>query len=150
MEKERQISPNSIFRLSDFISSTFFDGIETETIIRKNIVLYNPKKGVEFTQKIMDTCPEFEWIALQNMSHEEMKQTMLTSKVYIDFGNHPGKDRIPREAALCGCCVITGKRGSAKNDVDVKIPPSYKFDDNNENLFLIKRKIQNCLIIMKE
>ena len=53
---------------------------------------------------------------------------MRTAKVYIDFGYHPGKDRIPREAAMCGCCVITNRRGSARNDIDVPIPPEFKFD----------------------
>ena len=33
-------------------------------------------------------------------------------QVYIDFGHHPGQDRLPREAVQCGCVVITGTRGS--------------------------------------
>jgi hypothetical protein len=49
--------------------------------------------------------------------------------VYIDFGNHPGRDRIPREAAAMGCVVITNRRGSAENDVDIPIPNFLKIDD---------------------
>ena len=56
---------------------------------------------------------------------------MKESKLYIDFGNHPGKDRMPREAAICGCCVITGRRGAAANDIDVLIPSKYKFQDTD-------------------
>lgn len=55
---------------------------------------------------------------------------MSKSKVYIDFGNHPGKDRIPREAAISGCIVITGKRGAAAFAEDVCIPETYKFDES--------------------
>ena len=33
---------------------------------------------------------------LIGMTTEEMRSCMSKSKVYIDFGNHPGKDRIPR------------------------------------------------------
>ena len=51
------------------------------------------------------------------------------AKVYVDFGNHPGKDRIPREAAISGCCVITGMHGAAKFHEDVPIPNKYKVDD---------------------
>ena len=47
----------------------------------------------------------------------------------MDFGNHPGKDRIPREAAISGCCVITGRQGAAAFYEDVPIPDRYKFDD---------------------
>ena len=79
------------------------------------------------------------------MNTTEMKNTMLTSKVYIDFGNHPGKDRIPREAALCGCCVITGMRGSAANKVDVLIPNKYKIKDDDSNLKQIEKVIRECV-----
>ena len=27
--------------------------------------------------------------------------------IYLDFGYHPGKDRMPREAALFNNCIIT-------------------------------------------
>ena len=54
---------------------------------------------------------------------------MQISKIYVDFGHHPGKDRIPREAAANGCCVITNKKGSAAYNQDVPIPDGYKFDD---------------------
>ena len=30
-------------------------------------------------------------------------------KLYIDFGGFPGKDRLPREAVMHDCCIITGK-----------------------------------------
>ncbi len=42
-------------------------------------------------------------------------------KKMLDFGNHPGKDRLPREAAIPGCCIITGKCGSSGNNIDIII-----------------------------
>ena len=65
--------------------------------------------------------------------------------MYIDFGNHPGKDRFPREAAMCGCCVITGKRGSARYFEDVPVADEFKFDENNKSLEKIISKIRCCL-----
>jgi hypothetical protein len=38
-------------------------------------------------------------------------------------------DRIPREAAISGCCVITGKDGAAGYYEDIPIPDRYKVDD---------------------
>jgi hypothetical protein len=72
-------------------------------------------------------------------------KTLQKAKVYIDFGNHPGKDRIPREAAILGCCVITGKRGSAAFFEDVPIPDEYKFEDKEKNIPKIIDKIKDCL-----
>lgn len=77
---------------------------------------------------------EVEWIPLQGFSREEMSDIMLKAKVYVDFGNHPGKDRIPREAAISGCCIVTGKDGSAFYQKDVNIPEEYKFDKTDDNI----------------
>jgi len=97
---------------------------------RKRQILYNPAKGINITTQIMSRLPEEKFIAIENMTTLEVKELMEESMLYIDFGNHPGKDRIPREAAMCGCCVITNKQGSAFYYQDVSIPDEYKFDDN--------------------
>lgn len=143
---DRKIPEKNIFKLSDYISSSFIENINIKEQSRKDIVLYNPKKGYEFTRKIIDLIPDIECIPLINMKTDEIKELMLNSKVYIDFGNHPGKDRIPREAALCGCCIITGRRGSAENKVDVLIPEKYKIADDDNNLQKIENIIRDCIV----
>ena len=77
------------------------------------ILLYNPKKGLDKVLPIIEQTPWLKWIPLINLTEEDMIAYMHLAKVYVDFGNHPGKDRIPREAAICGCCVITNREGSA-------------------------------------
>ncbi len=129
--------------LSDYINDSFFDDFEVNE--RRNIVLYNPKKGFSFTKKIMKAFPCFEWKAIENMTTDEVVDLLKKSKVYIDFGNHPGKDRFPREAAISGCCIITGKRGAAANNVDVMIPENYKFEDDYALINHIGEKIQYCI-----
>ena len=79
------------------------------------------------------------------MSKSEVVEKLCTSKLYIDFGNHPGKDRFPREAVVCGCCIITGKRGSANNNIDIPIPDCYKFKDDENNIPVIINTIQNIM-----
>ena len=41
-----------------------------------------------------------------------MTNLLMKSKIYLDFGYHPGKIGL-REAALFGNCVITNLKGSA-------------------------------------
>ena len=65
------------------------------------------------------------------------------SKIYIDFGPHPGMDRIPREAALAGCLVITNSEGAAGFQSDVPILPKYKVKDFDA--FKIIRLIERCI-----
>lgn len=93
---------------------------------RKRQILYNPKKGLEVTKRIMAELPDEKFIPIENMTVTEIKSLMEESMLYIDFGNHPGKDRIPREAAMCGCCVITNREGSAAYYEDVSIPEPYR------------------------
>lgn len=131
-------------RLSDYINEIYLENTDILNE-RKDQVLYNPKKGFEFTKKIMEAAPDLKWIPIQNMTTEEVQELLKVSKVYIDFGNHPGKDRFPREAAISGCCIITGKRGSAKYYKDIPISGNYKFDDNIENVDSIVKQIRKCI-----
>lgn len=130
--------------LSDYISDEYLNMPENWEN-KEDIVVYNPKKGFDFTKKIIDKAPELNFVPIQDLTTNQVKDLLLRSKVYIDFGYHPGKDRLPRETAACGCCVITGKRGSAKYYEDVPINDEFKFDDNEENIDLIIEKIKKCL-----
>lgn len=97
---------------------------------RENIVLYNPRKGMENLRELKERCrTDIKWIPLVGFTPVQMAMLMCRAKVYIDFGNHPGKDRIPREAAVCGCCIVTNREGAAAYSEDVGIPEEYKIVD---------------------
>ena len=132
------------YYLSDYINMDYINlgGVHQE---KENIVAYNPKKGSAFTKKIISSAEGVEFIPLINMSRSQVIGTLQKAKCYIDFGSHPGKDRIPREAAILGCCVITGKRGSARYYEDVPIHEKYKFDESSENIPHIISKIFDIL-----
>lgn len=112
--------------LSDYLNPVHF--LESK-VIKENIILYNPVKGKSVTQKLIDNNKDFNFIALENLSSKKVQELFNRAKLYIDFGNHPGKDRMPREAVMANCCIITGKRGSAKNNIDIPILTKYKFND---------------------
>lgn len=134
-------------RLSDYINDTYIndeESIEQSVDKREDIVLYNPKKGYEFTQKLIKH-KNINWVPLQNMTNEEVKAMLSKAKVYIDFGNHPGKDRFPREAAISGCCVITGLDGAAGNEVDISISNRFKIPANSVNVNRIIETIDDCI-----
>jgi hypothetical protein len=95
---------------------------------RSNTILYNPHKGKKVIDLLISYFPNWHFFPLSGFNREELANKFLGSKLYIDFGHHPGKDRLPREAAIHGCCVITGLHGSASNYLDVNIPSSYKID----------------------
>lgn len=133
--------------LSDYIGSNFLAvKAKYNDSGRENIVLYNPQKGIDFTKKIIDFDKSISFVPLLNMTQEEIIELCKKSKIYIDFGNHPGKDRFPREAAHLGCIIITGTKGAAKYYEDVRIPEKYKFFDRNKNIKTIVLEIKNSFI----
>lgn len=133
--------------LSDYLNSAFSKQILeiSDQKKRADQIVYNPAKGLEFTEKLIAIRPNWSWIPIQKMSPEEVNLLLRESKVYIDFGHHPGKDRLPREAVTAGCCLITGKQGAAANSVDIPIPPRYKFDEKVVSPDAILKRIELCL-----
>ena len=82
---------------------------------------------------------------LENMNNQEMVNAFTKAKLYVDFGNHPGKDRIPREAAMFYCCIITGRKGAANNDEDIPILAKYKIDEDKSEIDAVKKVIEETV-----
>lgn len=137
-----KVPEENIIFVSDYLNESYLNADPNEERIKQ--VAYNPAKGNEFTQKLITTMFDVDFVPIKDMSKEEVRDLLCESAVYIDFGNHPGKDRIPREAAICGCCVITSKYGSAKYSQDVPIPECYKIDLDDEDALL------NCERIIRD
>ena len=126
------VPEDKIHYLSDYIDDAILADAEGEDHVRKeDIILYNPKKMGRLTRLFLDTRLSQFAMPLQGMNQNQLINTMRKAKLYLDFGAHPGKDRLPRETAICGCCVITGLRGSAGNSQDVPIPDIYKIPDDS-------------------
>ena len=142
--KEKGITENIAY-LSDYLNSAFIEKQDNKMVEKINAVMYNPLKGVEFTKKIIENAEDIEFKPIRNMTTVQVAEALNKNKVYIDFGEHPGKDRIPREAAISGCCIITGKKGSAGNNKDIFIPEEFKIEDKDENINKIILKIRECI-----
>lgn len=110
-----------------------------------NVLLYNPAKGLQVTKKILRRVKDnhIKFIALKGFDRRQLKELFNKSRVYIDFGHHPGMDRIPREAVVNGCCVIVGSNGAAKFYDDVPVPEKYRLD--NTSIDDICRTIKECV-----
>lgn len=117
--------------LFDYIPSKFTDE-EIDFSIKKNIVCYNPIKGIEITNQVKILNPDIEFVPITNMNENQIIDLLKLSKVYIDFGHHPGRDRIPRESASLGNCILTNTKGSAEYYGDIPIDIKYKTSNIND------------------
>lgn len=102
-------------------------GMYTDPANRRDVVLYNPKKPSKIVCQLLDRG-NFHFIPIQGMTVEQMIECFRTSKVYIDFGQFPGPERLPKETVYNGVNIIVGKRNTACNDLDVMVPAQFKLD----------------------
>lgn len=120
--------------VSDYLNTEFTQK-EVAFDQKENVVCYNPKKGIEVSKKIISyfksKSANVSFVPIIGLNSEGVKKLMGKSKIYIDFGGHPGKDRMPREARIQDCVIVTGKRGSANNIYDVLINDSYKLNEKD-------------------
>lgn len=128
------------------ISKFFLDNISNEVETdRNNVVIYNPVKNPKFTEKIIHYCKDIQFLALKGYNQAELLMLYRKSKLYIDFGSFPGAERIPKEAVVNGCCVLTGRNGASNYYNDVPISDELKIDSDVKNLSLIRDKINAIL-----
>jgi hypothetical protein len=122
-----------IFMLTDYLRDDFLAqaGRASDAPRVATRVAYNPKKGLETTRLIEQQAGgAFEFVRIENMTPAQVIELLRSAAVYMDFGHHPGRDRIPREAAACGARVLTGRLGAAANPVDIPIPEDCKIDES--------------------
>ena len=118
---------------------------DLELLQRFDGILYNPRKCGCFVDKLAKLAPDLNFIPLKGMNQDELVEMYRKSKLYIDFGPFPGAERIPKEAVLFGCCVLTGRNGASDYYGDVPIPDKYKFADYMNQMDLIIEKIRYVL-----
>ena len=95
---------------------------------RSKEILYNPVKS----SKLLDTLIQrgnFHYHPIRGYNTNELVDLYRNHMLYIDFGDFPGPERIPKEAAYNGCNILVGKINAAENDFDVAILDTYKMYD---------------------
>jgi hypothetical protein len=116
-----------LLMLTDFLTTDVFTSGPVSG--RLPVVAYNPKKAPETTQRLIARHSGRVWLPLENLSQQTLAELLCEVRIYADFGPHPGRDRIPREAALCGAVVITGRKGAAAFPTDMPLPERFRLDE---------------------
>ncbi|MEM0054515.1 MAG: hypothetical protein QXL89_10050 [Nitrososphaeria archaeon] len=97
---------------------------------KEDIVAFNARKSFSIVDKILSELKKrdktLRIIPLMNIGKEGMIKILSKSKVFVDIGLHPGRDRPPREAAVLGNIVIVNRRGGCYFFDDCPIPDEYK------------------------
>lgn len=111
-----------------------------------NLVTFNPVKGGHIIREVMKhTDSSVLWRPIQGMSRSQVVSTLRESGIYIDLGHHPGKDRLPREAAISGALTIVSRRGSGAFYGDVPIPWEHKVTPGRDEVANVTRMIPELI-----
>lgn len=113
--------------------------------VKKNVILFGPKTS-KLLIAICRLYFSYKVVRLKHLPAETVKQHMKEAKVFAEFGNNSGRDRMLREAALMGCVVISNTRGSAALYNDMPIPSQYKIPDTFYNYPRILKMLKKCIV----
>ena len=137
----------NVYKCIEPISLKFLDCYSNwdKKLSKENVVLYNPAKCGEYVQKLIEQGGDFVFIPLKGYNQNELIDLYKRAKVFIDFGPFPGAERMPKEAVLYGCAIITGLHGASAYYEDVKIADKYKIDEEVSSIEEVLNKIAYCL-----
>lgn len=122
------------YYLHDYIDTDIFN---EGTFVNDDIVAFNPSKDCLSAPLLIPR--KYRTLPLIDLDRPYFIHTLQKCKVYLDLGAHNGRDRIPREAALLGCVIITNRFGSAEFEEDIDIPEECKVTKEGEALELIEK-----------
>ncbi|HTC43974.1 MAG TPA: hypothetical protein VK696_02900 [Steroidobacteraceae bacterium] len=128
---ERYGGSRSAFPLFDYINPEYLRSAPSQPQSRRQQIGLFPQKGAMLASRFMSANPHLSFAAIQNMTREQVRQSLLNCSVYIDFGHHPGKDRVPREAAVSGAIVFLHERGAAASFQDHPLDRFYLFNEED-------------------
>lgn len=97
---------------------------------RANKICFFPRKGAELARDFLthgSLKNQIDLVPIQEMTKEQVRDTLFSAKIYVDFGHHPGKDRVPREAAIAGAVVLLHAAGAANFNGDHPLSDTYRF-----------------------
>ncbi len=145
-DKLKERGYTNVEMLVEPLSLDFIKAGQAENLISENrsdVVLYNPAKPSVIMKKLLKRH-DIQFQAIQGMSLSEIIALFRRSKLYIDFGEFGGPERLPKESVYNGTCLLVGKRNAAINEFDVAIPEQFKIEDY-ENEEMVANKIKDVL-----
>jgi hypothetical protein len=125
------INKNDIILLREPLEEEFL-GIarKVKCDIKSNVIAWNSRKAYPVALKLANILRKRGYIVLElkNVGKERMIKILLKSKVFIDVGIHPGRDRPPREATALDNITIVNNHGGCYRYEDCMVPTEFKWN----------------------
>ncbi len=142
------------FPLSDYTDPQFVHrSLVTSDVApieaRRDVVCFFPNKGAERAARFQAGAAalrhRIDFVPIRDMTKAQVRETLFGARIYLDFGHHPGKDRVPREAAIAGAVVLLHAAGAANCFLDHPLPAAYRFSEDDIASGALHRRIDAIL-----
>jgi len=142
------------FPLSDYTDPQFVHrSLVTSEVApieaRRDVVCFFPNKGGERAARFLAGAAalrhRIDFVPIRDMTKAQVRETLFSARIYLDFGHHPGKDRVPREAAIAGAVVLLHAAGAANCFPDHPLPAAYRFSEDDIASGALHRRIDAIL-----
>jgi hypothetical protein len=102
---------------------------------KEDIVTWNTRKAYPITLKVIKALKKnkVHVVDLENVGKGNMINILAKSKIFIDIGIHPGRDRPPREAVVLGNIAVVNNHGGCFYYDDCMIEQPFKVDCYTES-----------------
>jgi hypothetical protein len=102
---------------------------------KEDIVTWNTRKAYPITLKVIKALKKnkVHVVELENVGKGNMINILAKSKIFIDIGIHPGRDRPPREAVVLGNIAVVNNHGGCFYYDDCMIELPFKVDCYTES-----------------
>ena len=150
----RQAGAAQYFPLSDYTDPNFLHRsqvMEDNPPItdRRDIITFFPNKGAALAARFLEGADRLRgtasFLPIREMTKAQVRAALFGARVYIDFGHHPGKDRVPREAAIAGAVVLLHEAGAARCFADHPLAAAYRFTEEDVTSGALHRRIDAIL-----
>ena len=133
----------TFYPLFDYINRGFLQ--HSPTPLKQALVSFFPAKGRALANSFFEHAGDLPSVAIENMTPQQVSDTLRQTTVYIDFGHHPGKDRVPREAAVSGNIVFIHSKGAGCHFQDYPLDPFFAFTLVDIKTGELAQKVRACL-----
>ena len=146
----RHLSPLFDFTNRAFVHEGLGDtSPERTAVARGRAVAFYPAKagprGQAFMAAMAERDPSLTVIPIENMTRQEVGEALRKVCLFIDFGHSPGKDRVPREAAILGAAILVRAAGAANHFNDYPLDASFLFSDLDMETGILDERIARIL-----
>ena len=77
--------------------------------------------------RIRDAAPEADIVLIADMPRDEVYGHFASSRLFVDLGSFPGKDRMAREALSLGVNAVIAAAGAGRHAEDYRFPDDYRW-----------------------